>query len=257
MEKRSRGNQILKCIDIHCHILPGVDDGADTLETSLVMLKMAEAEGITDMILTPHYQSGRFFTPSAEIRKRMKDLKAAMEQEGIDIRLYFGTEIYYRSNLEEKLESGQLASMNRTNRILVEFSPTEEYSYIRNAMEDLMGMGYIPILAHVERFACMLKDMEHVRYLRKLGCEIQANAGSITGAAGWKVKRYLDRLLKEELVDYLGTDAHNMMRRKPEMQKCAELLYRKYREEYVRALLYENAEEKLLKAEATGEWQSA
>ncbi len=236
-------------VDIHAHVLPGVDDGAKSLEESLQMLKTAWSEGITDMILTPHYQSGRYFTPKDKILKLTAKMQKEALSRGIPIRLYAGTEIYYRSGMEEKLDAGQLATLNGSNYILTEFSPVEEFSYIRNAMEELRGIGYIPILAHVERFKCLLEDPGRVLELRRMGCGIQANAGSISGKYGLGVKRYLHRLLKEKMVDYIGTDAHNDGGRAPQVKGCAKLLYRKYDADYVEAVLYGNAEKNLLEKE--------
>lgn len=231
---------------MHCHILPKVDDGAKSLEMSLQMLQIAQAEGITDIIATPHYQSGRFYTPPDEIEEMIGQLQEHAMQMGIDIGIYPGTEIYYRSGLEEQLDSGRLAAMNHTNYVLVEFSPVDDFNYIRNAMEEIRGMGYIPILAHVERFQCMLEDMERVKSLKRVGCKISANAGSIAGDYGFRIKRYLGKLLSGQLVDYVGTDAHSTERRSPRMKKCAELLYKKYDPGYVDAILYGNAERNLL-----------
>ncbi len=235
-----------RIVDMHCHVLPNVDDGAKSVEVSLQMLQIAAEEGITDMIVTPHYQSSRFFTPANVIEEMIAGLAAKAEQMGIHIRLYPGTEIYYRSGLEEQLDEGRLAAMNHTNYVLVEFSPVEDFNYIRNAMEELRGMGYIPILAHVERFQCMLEDVERVRTLKRVGCKISSNAGSIAGDYGFRIKRYTHKLLGEELIDFVGTDAHSAERRSPRMKKCVEVLYKKFEPGYVDAILYGNAERSLL-----------
>ena len=235
-----------RIVDMHCHILPGIDDGAKSMEMSLQMLQTAQDEGITDIIATPHYQSGRFYTPPDAIEEMIGQLQEHAVQRGIHIGIYPGTEIYYRSGLESKLDAGELAAMNYTNYVLVEFSPLDDFNCIRNGMEELRGMGYIPILAHVERFRCMLEDMELVEILKRVGCRISANAGSIAGDYGFRVKRYLGRLLAGQLIDYVGTDAHNAEGRSPRIRKCAELLYKKYDPAYADDILYGNAERTLL-----------
>lgn len=235
-----------RVVDIHSHVLPGVDDGAGDRREALEMLRIAYEEGITDMIVTPHYQSGRFFTPAEVVEEKIRDLEALAEHNGLPIRFYPGTEIYYRSELEDKLEDGQLATMNGSNYLLVEFSPMQEFSYIRNAFSELRSLGFIPILAHVERYQCMREDIDRVAELRRLGCEIQVNAGSIVGKYGLTTKWYCGKLLRQQLVDYLGTDAHNAGGRAPEMHKCTELLYKKYELSYVDKILYKNAVENLL-----------
>ncbi len=240
----------MRIVDIHSHILPGVDDGSKSMDETLRMLRIAQSEGITDMIATPHYQSKRFFTPAEKVREMTEELQVEAAAQGIFITLYPGTEIYYRSGLEAHLNKGELATLNGGSHVLVEFSPFEEFSYIRNAMEDFRGMGYRPVLAHVERFACLLENIGRVRELRGMGCRIQANAGSISGDYGFRVKRYLHGLLREELIDYVGTDAHNAAGRAPRMKKCRELLQKKYHADYVERLLWKNALEFL-----TGEWE--
>lgn len=234
-------------IDIHSHILPHLDDGARDMDTCLGMLRIAAAEGISDIVVTPHYRSGRFRGDRRQTDKVLAEVRAAMEEEGIHINLYPGCEIYYRSELEEKLESGQLSTMNDTEYVLVEFSPMEDFMYIRSAMDELFSIGYTPILAHVERVQCIEKKIEYARELKKMGCELQVNASSIMGDTGFWCKRFVHKLLKEELVDYIGTDAHNTDVRKPAIKKCAELLYKKYDRAYADAVLYKNAAKRLLR----------
>jgi protein-tyrosine phosphatase len=232
--------------DIHCHILPGLDDGSQSLDETMEMLRIAQAEGIRRMIVTPHYKEGRRCAYPDAIVERMYEIQDILDREGMDIVLFPGNEIYYTSDLEEKIESGRILSMNGTDHMLIEFSPFEEYVYIRNAMDDVRSLGYTPILAHVERYECMLKDAKRVEELNSMGCMIQVNASSVTGDNGFKVKQFVHKLLKQSLVDFIGTDAHNTGRRRPAMMKCAEVLYKKYGAEYAEALLTRNAEELLL-----------
>ncbi len=241
------GNRKSWCFtDIHCHILPAVDDGSQSMEETMEMLRIAASEGIRCMIVTPHYKEGRRSPGAARIKERMEVVQEALDEEGIPIRLYPGNEIFYTSEFEEKLEEGRILSMNHSEYLLVEFSPFEDYVCIRNAMNSILSAGYIPILAHVERYQCMLKDVKHVADLLAMGCRIQVNASSVTGDNGYKVKQYVHKLLKLKQVDYIGTDAHNTERRRPAMKKCAELLVKKYGEEYAMALLNDNAEQTLL-----------
>lgn len=228
-------------IDIHSHILPDMDDGACNIEDSMEMLRIAKSEGISGIIVTPHYKSGRFRADSGEIHAKLQQLQRAADAETLNIKLYTGTEIYYRSELEDKLEREQLCTMNETEFILVEFSPFEDYIYMRNAVNDVLSMGYRPILAHVERYHCMLQDIQRVDDLKSAGCGIQVNAGSITGDFGLKVKHYTHKLLKNEWIDYVGTDAHNTEGRRPAMQKCADIIYKKCSLRYAEAVLSENA----------------
>lgn len=233
-------------IDMHSHILPGLDDGAQSMNETLEMLRIACREGITHIIATPHYKSDRFPANAERLRDTMAKVQQAAAKEDIPIVLHAGNEIYYNSELEEKFDSGALCTMGDSEYVLVEFSPFESYKYIRNAMEDIMGLGYTPILAHVERYECMCKDNKCVAELKAMGCDIQVNASSVTGDNGWRIKHFVHKLIKEELVDYIGTDAHNTEGRKPAMKKCASYLYKKCSRSYADALLFGNARERLL-----------
>ena len=227
--------------DIHCHLLPGVDDGSRNMDETLEMLRIAAENGITDMIFTPHYKQGQVGTPRSVIEKMIAKVREAAEAEGISMQIHPGTEIYYNSALEEKLESGWLSRMIDSDFVLLEFSPFETFPYIKNAMDDIYSLGYHPILAHVERYQCMLGSVENVRILHKMGVHIQVNAGSVAGDYGFKVKHFIKKLMKEHLIDYIGTDAHNASGRKPAMEKCAEVVRKICDEEYAQALLSENA----------------
>ncbi len=240
-------------VDIHSHILPGADDGSGSMAETMEMLRIAAEEGITHMFATPHYQAERFFTDGRVLEERVQKLRDMVREEGIPIELHAGTEIYYRSGLEERLDRGRLATMNGTEYVLIEFSPTEVFGYIRNALEDIRGMGYLPILAHVERYQCLFQEEDKVRELRSMGCGIQANAGSVAGEYGFTVKRFTHKMLRLRLIDYIGTDAHNTGRRSPRIRKCAEMILKKCDAEYAEAILSKNAMRNLLAVHAAEE----
>lgn len=229
-------------IDIHCHILPQIDDGSQSMEETLEMLRIAADSGTTAMIVTPHYKKGRVGTPRHKIGEMIQQVQEYAWEDGIDIQLYPGTEIYYNSSLEEKLESGWLSTMNDTEYVLVEFSPMDSFQYIRNAIDDVFSLGYHPIIAHVERYECMLKSVENVESIREMGCLIQVNAGSVAGNYGFMVKHFIKKLLKKQLVDFVGSDAHNTGKRNPDMDKCAAVIRKVCGEQYADEILFENAE---------------
>ena len=241
----------MQFIDIHSHILPYMDDGAKDEKMSLEMLRIAESEGITDIIVTPHYRQGHYKGERKDVDQVLAKMRELMKKENIHINLYPGNEIYYRSELEEKFDSGTLSTMNDTEYVLVEFSPMEDFLYIRSAVEDLLSIGYTPIIAHVERIQCIEKNVEHAHTLKRMGCELQVNAASALGEVGFWCKRFVHKMLKEQLVDYIGTDAHNVENRPPKIKKCAEMLYRKYDIEYVEDILCQNATKRLLTHKST------
>ncbi len=233
--------------DIHCHVLPGVDDGSRSMGQTLEMLRIAESEGFRNIIATPHYREGRFQTSGEKIRLKLQEVRRCAAEAGIRVNLYAGREIFYSGALEEHLESLEVGPLNASDYLLIEFSPFEDFKYLRNALENVLGLGFTPILAHAERYQCLVKRWENVEQLRGMGCEIQVNGDSIVGGNGYKVRRFVHRLLKKGLVDYVGTDAHDEKDRSPRIRKCAALLCKKYGEEYAGELLNDNAVQRLIR----------
>lgn len=243
--------RIDRIVDVHCHVLPALDDGSRSMEESIEMLRIAAEEGITDIIATPHYKAGRHNARAATIEKRLTELQEAAERQGIPITLYPGNEIEYYSDVEEGLRTGQILPIGHSDYVLVEFSPRDSFMRIRNGLDHIMSLEYTPILAHVERYICMLSDYRNVEELHAMGVKIQVNADSVAGRLGLRVKKFVHRLLAEQLVHYIGTDAHRSKGRAPMMQKCRKVLRRKLDPEYVEDLLYRNALELLTGNEST------
>lgn len=229
-------------IDIHSHILPGVDDGARDIEQSLVMLRKAAENDIKAMIMTPHNKADRRNVSVEGIQRRIGQLNQRMEEEGISITLYPGSEILYRDGVPEALEEGTISTLAGSRYVLVEFMPDEQFSYIRSAIYDLLSYGYTPILAHVERYRCMVSKIDNVAYAIDRGALIQVNSASVTGKFGFQTRQAVKKMLKEKLIHFVATDAHDDRKRIPAMAECAGYLYKKCEAEYADALLYRNAE---------------
>lgn len=236
-----RGKKRGRMVDMHCHILPAVDDGARNMEQTIEMLKIAAQEGIEAIIVTPHYKENRKSADAGTIARKIREVEAEAQKNGCLISLYPGNEIFYFDEVTRLLEKGEALTLNHTDRVLVEFYPTDEYVYIRNALDCIMAAGYVPVLAHVERYHCMVNDWRRVLELRKLGVEIQINASSAMGHIGRPVQDFIFTLLKNKLVDYVGTDAHNTHSRRPEFQSCYQKLRRRFDEKYIDEIFYENA----------------
>ena len=137
--------------------------------------------------------------------------------------------------------------MNRRNYVLLEFSPSDTYAYIRQSLQQIQLSGYYVILAHVERYHCITEDIELARQLADMGIYLQINAGSITGDGSRKIKKFVRALLDQDLVYCVGTDAHNTTNRAPHMRKAADYVCKKYGEEYMRRIFFSNAKEMLKK----------
>lgn len=233
--------------DIHCHILPGVDDGAKNMDQSKEMLDIAYEEGIRIMIATPHHMPEDEDNASPEvIQEKVTQLQAYVDEQGYDMTILPGNEVYFYSEAPELLEEGKINTMAGTDYVLVEFSPMDEGRYIRNSLAELQNMGYEPIIAHVERYDSLCKDFDRITELRDMGILIQVNVASIMGDFGKPMKAVAEKLLKKQMVDFIGTDAHSSGRRAPRVKECAEYLYKKYPAAYVDKILYANAEKYII-----------
>lgn len=227
-------------IDIHSHILPGVDDGSDSLETSMRMLKCAAADGILKIILTPHNKPGHRHMHFSKMPAKVEELCNMMREEDINIELHMGNELYYRNGLLDELENGTAKTLAASNYVLVEFNPMEDYDYIRNGIYSLLMGGYYPILAHAERYQNVCAKKYRINDLIEMGCYIQVNAGSVMGKFGQKTKRIVKNMLKRQIIHFIATDAHDLGKRAPSLSKCADYVSKKYGEDYSEKLFYEN-----------------
>ena len=210
------------------------------MEESLEMLKIAEMQGITAMILTPHYRRQMFAYPTEEIEKHFARLKAEANRQNIGVKLYLGTEFHVNSSIIEYLQNGRCKTLAETNYVLAEYKHDSEYSYIKSSVEDLLLHGYIPIIAHVERYDA-LQDLNRIDTLRDIGAMVQVNADAVLGMHGLKIKGYVKKLLKNGYVDFVASDCHGIRERGNNLGKCRDYLYKKYSSAYVDDILEQNA----------------
>ncbi|MCR5398398.1 MAG: hypothetical protein K6E68_02570 [Lachnospiraceae bacterium] len=226
--------------DIHCHILYGVDDGSGDLDTSVMMLEQAYESGVRKMILTPHYKHHRGIVGQDELEERLKALKRYLKEHHMTMELYLGSEVLYYDEMTEGLDAGRINTMAGSRYVLTEFSPRADYRYIYNALLKILSSGYYPILAHIERYECMLKDMGHASELKESGVYIQVNADSVEGRNGMMLKRYSRKLISNDLVDFIASDAHDADRRRPVFQKVVKYLDRHFGADYTDRILNDN-----------------
>lgn len=222
-------------IDIHTHILPNVDDGSPDMQQSVAMLKEAEKQGITDIVLTPHYRAD-YVTVREDLEKKFAEFKKFAKKEQIGVGLYLGQEIYAFEGLDKSLETGKLLTVNGGKHVLVEFS-------LRHAMDIaetvymLVSHGYIPIVAHIERYP--YSDLFLAREVKDLGGLIQVNADSLFGIRRHKYKRKIVAMVKEGLVDFVASDMH--FKRVNRMQAAYLKIEKKFGRETADKLFTENA----------------
>lgn len=216
-------------IDMHCHIVPGVDDGAKDMETALLMLKIAYEDGIRAMIATPHYHPDKVLVDEASVYENFCTFKGEAEKQFPDMKLYYGREIYCDYDSVDVLTQKELnLSMCETDYILIEFSTTVEYSYLQNMVRRLIMSGYIPIIAHIERYECLVSHPERVAELHNMNVVMQVNAAAVMGNMGKEIKKFVKNLLKNNLIDLVASDAHSAGRRTPQLKSAALYVGKKY-----------------------------
>lgn len=215
-------------IDIHCHILPGIDDGAETMEETLKMLKMAAEDGIRQMIATPHFHYRRGHASPEQIRMLAARVQKQAEKENIPVKIYSGNELYYTQELLEIVKAGEALTLADSDYVLLEFSMETEGRRIQNAVYEFLAEGYHPVIAHMERYEVFRKDADFTEMLFRMGAYFQLNAGSVAGNAGWKVKRYSKKVLNAGMIHFIATDAHDLKKRIPAFGKTMVQLEKAY-----------------------------
>ncbi len=209
-------------IDLHCHLLPYVDDGAHDLEEAEALLTLEAEQGVAELCLTPHLRAGMFETPDEKVQGQFARLKTLAAGKGI--RLYLSREYHWDELFEEKLRAGEVLPMGQ-NVLLTEFSPRHSPQQMLAAAEEIRGYGYTPLIAHAERYPAA--DAALIGALKKEGALIQINADAVLGYDGRWFKRLAWELLKADLVDAVASDAHSTGERPPRMAECAALIRKK------------------------------
>ncbi len=228
-------------IDIHCHILPGVDDGSPNTESSLKMLKTAISEGTKGLILTPHHKPMHHNVSPGHLLDYTEELMQRAHEHGINVQLFPGNEIYYSDSAVRELESGIASTLAGSRYALIEFHPTDMYKTIHNALYAVQSAGFLPVLAHVERYADMAKHIKYVDDLVDMSVHIQVNANNIMGKYGLGIRHFTRELLKREMVHFVATDAHDNASRAPHLLECRDYVEGKLGEEYALRIFHDNA----------------
>ena len=206
--------------DIHCHVVPLVDDGAVSMAEAVRMLKLEYREGVRTVIATPHYRLGMFEPDPEKVRRHFTLLRRAAGKTGCGIELFLGCEFHANMEMVKLLRNGMGLTMAGSRYILTEFSRNDDKRYIQDRLYSLLSNGYKPIIAHAERYPCFRKDTAFLRDVAEMGAYIQLNAGSITGESGFGIKRFCRKVIRERLLDFVGTDAHGVNRRPPRIREA-------------------------------------
>lgn len=229
-------------VDLHAHILPGMDDGSQSMEESLTMAQMAADSGVRAMAVTPHCNIPDVFDnyDSIDFRERFRKLQQKVKEENIPLELYIGMEVFIHDNLPELIQKRKIIPINEGRYLLVEFDFGESADWMRFSLEMLLHYGYTPLIAHPERYDVVQAEPELAYKWVQMGCALQVNKGSILGRFGRKERKTAIFLLEHQLVACVASDAHHMEYRTPYMEETADYLAERFGKECVQLLLYDN-----------------
>lgn len=229
----------IKFIDIHTHILPGVDDGARSMDEAVALCRMAWEQGTRAIILTPHYR-GQYKNTPAVLQTAYADLCRTVRQELPKLELYLGNEIRFQEEIYKKLAGSQVMPLCNSRYVLLEFSPIAFRAQVTTAISQCISAGKVPVIAHAERYDVFRQDPALAEDVIQMGALIQLNADSILGKWGFGVKRYCHKLLQKEMVHFVASDAHDIKRRPPTLLRAYNKICKKYGEKYAKRIFWRN-----------------
>lgn len=232
--------------DIHSHILYRVDDGAESIEKSLEILSHEYEQGVSNVILTPHFHIGECMPDKNKIKSHFEKLKNEAGKVLPDINLYLGNEIMACNDIVEMLDAGELFTLADTSYVLIEFYPTVQYYMMEKTLRNLLNGGYTPIVAHCERYKCLrlpLKTINKnsINHLVEMGAYMQVNASSVYG----REHKFITKLIDNDLLHFVASDAHSTGDRGVFWDKCIQHLEKKYSKKYLEWLLVKNPQKVL------------
>lgn len=210
-------------IDLHCHILPGIDDGASDLSVSLEMAKASVAQGVTVVACTPHILPGLYHNSGPAIREATRHLQTVLDEEGIPLRLVTGADVHMTPGFVAGLRSGHLLSLADSRYVLVEPPHHTAPPQLEDFFFNLVVAGYVPILTHPERLSWVPSRYETIKRLVQAGVWMQITTGSLAGTFGRNPLYWAHRMLDEGFVHVIATDAHDTEHRRPDLAAGCEL----------------------------------
>jgi protein-tyrosine phosphatase len=211
---RTKSNQqktdfnLLK-VDMHSHLIPGIDDGSPDLEASLHYIRGMAALGYTKLITTPHIMWDMYRNERDDILKRLEVLQSAVRAEGIEIELHAAAEYFLDEHVELLLKNNEPLLTISGNMVLVEFSMALASMNLKDILFDMQMKGYQPVIAHPERYIYLEKNKDFYDELKDIGCMFQLNLLAVGGFYGKAVKELANYLIKKEYYDLVGTDLHH------------------------------------------------
>ena len=196
-------------VDIHSHLLPGIDDGAKNIETSIALITKMRSYGIKNIITTPHVLGDLYQNSSDTIKDKLREVQEELQRKNItDVTINAAAEYMMDEQFSELLEKNDILTI-KDNYVLVEMSYFSAPINLYEILFEIQVKGYKPVLAHPERYSFLHNDFNHYYKLKKAGCLFQLNLLSLTEQYGKGVQKICEKILKENLYDFAGTDAHH------------------------------------------------
>ena len=234
--------------DMHCHIIPGVDDGSRDIDMSMAILKKEYKDGVRNIILTPHFRRRMFETPGHKIKEKYELLREKAAAVWPDLHLYLGCEFHSNMDLAELVEKDERFRMAGSDFLLLEFSSRHTATDIRERTYETLSCGLTPIIAHVERYDPIYENLDFAEELIHMGARLQVNADSIIGNDGRQVKKFCKNLMKYDMLSFVGSDAHDLSSRACHIGECARYIEKKMGKAYAEEILIDNPSEILASA---------
>lgn len=231
-------------IDIHSHILYGLDDGAQSLDESIQMAKIAVRDGIKKVVGTPHLFRGDYNSKDLNIvQKIRKELEDELEKQNIPLEIYTGAEVHLSHRLIDEIgENKPHLVINNGSYMLLEFPTSHIFSGTKDLFFQLMSEGITPIIAHPERNTVFLRNSDLLYELISMGALVQANSGSFSGIYGSRIREAVDRFLINNFIHFIGTDAHNVRSMPPRLSTTVRKIRERVGEKHAYALVFDNPE---------------
>ena len=196
--------------DIHSHLLFGIDDGCKDINESISLLKEAEKQGVTELMITPHYiEESKYNCNNEEKQKLFDQLVEKTKEENINIKLYLGNEVFINDNFLKLLKKKEIKTLNNSKYVLLEFPFGNMLYNTKDIIYELVVAGYVPILAHPERYRIFQRHPDHIEEYLRMGVLLQGNYKSLFGKYGSQAKKTLIYFLKKHQITFLGSDCHH------------------------------------------------
>jgi protein-tyrosine phosphatase len=218
-------------IDLHCHLLPGIDDGPDTLEQSLELCRIAVADGTTHAVVTPHIHPGRWENTRASIQQQCASLADELVENDIPLQLGFAAEVRLTDQIMQQIADDDIpfyGEVDGYNIMLLEFPHNRMIPGSEKLAQWLLNRGIRPLIAHPERNKQLMKDAAQLEPFLELGCWLQITAGSVIGGFGEKAQAIALQLLEDDVVTVLASDGHNNKARQPGFKQAFEYVAQHY-----------------------------